>query len=95
MRSMRYARELSLYDVAKLTDCEVAALSRYERGHALPSLPTLYELAVALGFVELERQLKPWLAAAQEREGVGKRGAIHRSRKKVTTQERASEKSVA
>jgi transcriptional regulator with XRE-family HTH domain len=63
LRAVRSARGLTLEQLAARTDppIPVSALSRIERGLTVPTLPTLYRIAVAAGLDELARMLAPWI----------------------------------
>jgi transcriptional regulator with XRE-family HTH domain len=76
---MKYSRK----QVARLLGHKTASmLSRYERGLALPPLPTalklevVYRIPVAFLYQELYRQLKERVRTLEDQTGIGKQQVL-------------------
>lgn len=63
LRAARRARELPLRVVAAQAKIDFGHLSRIERGHAQPSVDTLYRLATVVGLTELAEMIAPYVHA--------------------------------
>jgi len=59
LRRFREMRGLTVRQFAEQLSVSAATVSRIERGH-LPDIPTLYHVALAMGFERLAADLRFW-----------------------------------
>jgi transcriptional regulator with XRE-family HTH domain len=60
---------MTLAKLARETGTSPGRLSEIERGLAVPSVPLLYRLAVALGLIEMAAMLEPYVQAERIKRG--------------------------
>jgi transcriptional regulator with XRE-family HTH domain len=59
LRAARHRAGLTQAQLAAVVGCSTTQIARLERGERVPSLPTLIDIAAALGLGELYRSLRP------------------------------------